>query len=179
MTRACLLLSLLMPPSPSLPSKVLPRVDYALDTAWCSQTTLWAESYLGPFDGWLRICPQTWQTSQKSGRSDVLLTQEIPAGSVKRMGLSEELEEVGAHGQKIVREAAGLNLDKSMKLPKFICSPHSPCKVSMIVTSVYKSWSPQPAGPGETVQFWISPADIFFSNLHLINSEPITEGQKV
>ncbi|CAO2586816.1 hypothetical protein LEMLEM_LOCUS4195 [Lemmus lemmus] len=40
----------------------------------------------------------TWQTSRKGDRNDVLLTQEIPAGSVKRTGLSEELEEVSAHG---------------------------------------------------------------------------------
>ena len=128
-----------MPPSPSLPSKILPRVDCVLDTAWCSQTTLWAKSYLGPFYGWLRICPQTWQTFWKSGRSDVLLTQEIPAGSVKRTGLSKELEEVGARGEKIIREVAGINLDKSLKRPEFICSPHNPSKVSMTVTSFYKS----------------------------------------
>lgn len=59
------------------------------------------------------------------------------------MGLSEELEEVGAHGEKIIREVAGINLDKSMKLPEFICSPHNPSKVSMFVASFYKSWSPQ------------------------------------
>lgn len=55
------------------------------------------------------------------------------------MGLSEELEEVGAHGDGGVRKASGVSLEKSMKVPEAIfrpaCSlhPQIPSKVSMLL----------------------------------------------
>lgn len=61
--------------------------------------------------------------------------------SVKRMGLLEELEEVGAHGDRGVRKASGVSLEKSMKVPEAIfrpaCSlhPQIPSKVSMPAAS--------------------------------------------